>query len=303
VPVLRRRKTAGKGDEPWRALAGPHRRDLAVGGSSVHYIDMGRGRPVLLIHGLADSTYAWHRNVPALVESGLRVILVDQPGMGLSGAPPAPYRYSVENQASAVRAVADHLNLGRFDLVGSSMGGGVALYLAWKLEARVRSVTAIAPVCYRVGRHGFMAMPGARFLARIVPGRWLVRRMLEDIYFDPGLLNGSLIDEYCLVLRRSGFIDAVVSMRLQYFSDEFDRMAARYERMRTPLLIVWGDHDRWVSRRYGQRLHEAVPGSRFEIIEKAGHVPHQERPGAFNRLLVDFLGSCEHGPGSNARHA
>jgi pimeloyl-ACP methyl ester carboxylesterase len=286
-----RKKTAAGGDEAWHALTGPHGRDLTVDGFPVHFIDMGRGRPVVLIHGLADSCYTWHGNVAALLDAGMRVLLVDQPGMGLSGVPPAPYLYSVENQARAVGMVIDHLNIRRFDLVGNSMGGGLALYLAKRLEARVASVTVVAPVCYRVGRHGFMAMPGARIMARLAPRRWIVRKMLEDIYYDPGRLSRRLIDEYALGMGRKGFIDAVVSMRLQYFSDEFDRMTAWYERMRSPLLIVWGDHDRWVSRRYGQRLHEAVSGSRFEVMDRAGHVPHQERPGVFNRLLLGFLQS------------
>ncbi len=303
IPAAWRTGTAGRGDEAWHALVGPHRRDLMLGGFSTHYIDMGTGRPVVLIHGLADSTYGWHGNVKALLEAGFRVILVDQPGMGRSGFPPAPYRYTLENQASAVRMVLDHLNVRRFDLVGNSMGGGLALYLAWKLEARVSTATVISPVCYRVGRHGFMAMPGARIMARLVPDRWIVRRMMEDIYFDRGRLTERLIDEYVFAVRRSGFIDAVVSMRLQYFSDEFDRMTAWYARMRCPLLIVWGDHDRWVSRRYGRRLHEAVSGSRFELIGNAGHVPHQERPGAFNELLLDFLRSRNPAPLPNAGRA
>ena len=95
-------------DQTWAQMVDAHRRDVEVGGAMLHYIDLGAGQPVVMIHGIADSTYSWHNNAQVLLDAGLRLILVDQPGFGNSSAPDE-WTYSVENQGDPPAMVA-HLH-------------------------------------------------------------------------------------------------------------------------------------------------------------------------------------------------
>ena len=282
----------GEGDRPWNELVRDHRQDRDLGGYRMHYVDIGQGLPVVMVHGFADSTYCWHRNVTPLRDAGLRVILVDQPGMGRSEAPPAPYAYTVENQAGAILALLDRLAVDRFTLVGSSMGGGIALYLGLEHPDRVVRAVVLDPVCYRPPDHGMLRLlrlPGAPTLGSLLPPQWTVKRALRDAYHDPDRANEVVVEEYARPMRRKGYLKTLAALQAEYFSPAFDRMTESYDRFGVPLLILWGQEDTWVPPAFGERLHEEIVGSRLQVLPACGHLPHQEDPETVNRLLVDFL--------------
>ena len=188
-------------DRAWEQLVQPHRNEVDVGDVSLHYVDLGDGQPVVLIHGIADSTYSWHKNTRALVEAGFRVIMVDQPGFGYSSIPDAGWVYSVESQGEAILRLLDHLEIERFDLVGHSLGGGVSLYLTWKHPGRVRRLVVISPASQRtscpfgVTTDVVLALTGTR---------WLVGQALRSAFFDPEQVSDTMIDEYARLLDRPG---------------------------------------------------------------------------------------------------
>jgi len=282
----------GEGDRAWNELVGPYRHDADLDGTRIHFIDMGSGTPVILVHGFADSTYSWHRNLRPLLDAGFRAVLLDQPGLGRSGTPPPSYVYAVENQAAAVLALADHLGLERFCLVGHSMGGGIALYLTVNHPERVLRTAVIDPACYKPPGHGLtqlLAVPGVPALADTFKTRALVERSLEDVYVHDDMVDEILVDEYARPMNRKGYFATLGALRGQYFSEAFRRMTGQYGRLATPLLIIWGESDTWVPPALGRRLHDAVPGSRLETIPEAGHNPHQEAADAVNALLLQFL--------------
>ena len=286
----------GEGDNDWNEFVDAYRRDVDLGGYSMHFIDMGEGEPIVMVHGYGDSTYCWHENARSLLDAGFRVVLVDQPGLGRSGTPPEPYVYSIENQASAILSLLDRLEIERFDLVGSSMGGGISLLIGLNHPDRIRKIIVVDPACYRSTIHGFqrlLTVPGVRPVASALKGRWLIRHELRSVYFDKEKVDDVLVDEYCRAMNKSGFIEVLASLTQEYFSAVFLGMAARYGRMEPPVLIVWGELDTWVPLVDGERLHDRIPASQFEVIEKSGHLPHQERPEAFNPLIIEFLRSSK----------
>ncbi len=280
----------GEGDLKWRKLTAHHSRYMDMGGYKLHYLDIGKGQPVVMIHGFADSTYCWHSNIKALAEAGLRLIVVDQPGLGKSGVPPALYKYTLENQARSILKLCDRLKLSRFSLVGSSMGGGIALYLAWRHPDRVKRVALLDPACYEPPGLRWMSLPGAGYVASILGGRWSIGRALKSAYYNDELVTEAAIDEYSRPAQRPGYFQVLHSLACQYFSPEFHSMAKSYGRIKAPILVIWGQYDTWIPPEYGQRLNNAIPGSKLEIINNTGHLPHQENPEEVNRLLVYFLG-------------
>ncbi len=281
----------GEGDKDWNRAVAQHRHELALPGSFLHYVDLGEGDPVLMVHGFADSSYCWHENAPALRDAGFRTVLADQPGMGRSGMPAADWVYAIENQAAAILALADHLDLQRFHMAGSSMGGAIALYLALHHPQRVASLALFDPASQAL-EGGHMKLAGSALAglgAETLCGRWVFKAVLRQVYYDDALVDSTLVDEYARPARKDGYRAAMGRLARDYFSPAYHDMTARYGELRAPALVVWGAEDAWLPASMGQDLAERLPAARLDVIPQAGHLPHQERPAVVNPLLLAFL--------------
>lgn len=273
-------------DLGWSQLVDEHRHDTNIEGLSMHYIDLGAGDPVVLIHGIGDSTYSWHLNAQALVDAGFRVILIDQPGFGHSAIPTKSWKYSVENQADAILQVVNRLGIDRFQLVGHSLGGGESLYLAEKHGDRISRVALLSPVSQRTScPFGFTT----ELVADVFGTRWLTSRALRSAYYRSEKVDDVTVDEYARLIDRPGRAGVLGGVCKSYFSPEYDRMVESYPHLKPELLVVWGAQDTWHPLAFGTRLQSLVPRSRLEVIPEAGHNVHQERPDAVNPLLIGFL--------------
>jgi pimeloyl-ACP methyl ester carboxylesterase len=281
-------RDAARVDLEWNRLVEEHRHDVDVDGLSMHYIDLGVGDPIVMIHGIGDSTYAWHQNAKALAEAGFRVILVDQPGFGRSGIPSKGWVYSVENQAGEVLQVVNRLGIDHFQLVGHSLGGGEALYLAWMQGDRIPRVAVLSPACQRTScPFGVMT----DLVAGTVGTRWFTAHALRSAFFRPERVSDVTIDEYARLLDRPGRMGSGVlgGVCKEYFSPEYDRMTEHYGDLKPELLIVWGQQDTWHPVTFGTKLRSLVPASHLEVIPDAGHNVQQEAPDVVNPLLVKFF--------------
>jgi len=287
-------------DLSWSQLVDEHRHDVDIEGLSMHYVDLGAGEPVVMIHGIADSTYSWHQNAQALVDAGFRVILVDQPGFGRSAIPATGWTYSVENQAEAVLRVVNRLGIDRFQLVGHSLGGGESLYLAWRHGDRITRVAVVSPVSQRTSCPFGI---GTDIVAFAAGTRWFTSRALRSAYYRSEKVTDVIVDEYARLLDRPGRMGSGVlgGVCRSYFSSEYDRMVEGYRDLKPELLILWGEQDTWHPVAFGTRLQSLVPGSRLELIPEAGHAVHQERADAVNTLVVRFLGGQGSRLGRGAR--
>ena len=284
-------KKIGIGDKEWNRLVDKNRQIMDMGGFSLHYIDIGKGDPLLLIHGYADSSYCWHKNLPPLLDAGFRVIAVDQPGLGRSALPPEPYVYSMENQADKILTLMDRMGIKRFRLMGHSMGGGIALYLCLKHPERIIRASVIAPACYEPDRNGrcLSHLPGADAVTSLVLGKPLVRMTLKKLFTDDSKISEAMVDEYARFCSKPGYARVINGLSRDYFSKAHKRMTTEYNKISTPLLIVWGKKDPWLAPSFGEQLHREIPASVFSILPDTGHNPHQERPDLVNPLLVEFF--------------
>jgi 4,5:9,10-diseco-3-hydroxy-5,9,17-trioxoandrosta-1(10),2-diene-4-oate hydrolase len=277
-------------DLSWRKLVDGRSHDVAVKGLRMHYIELGAGQPVVMIHGIADSTYSWHENAQALADAGLRIILVDQPGFGKTDIPASGWTYSVENQGEAILGMADQLGLERFSLVGHSLGGGISLYMAWKHPERIDRVAVIDPASQRTScPFGF----ASDLVKDCVGTRWFVKRGLRSAFFDANKVTDAMIDEYARLIDRPGRAGRGVLGGVcgDFFSPTYDLMTQSYGRLKPTLLIIWGREDTWHPLEFGTRLQTMIPGSQLEVIPQAGHNVHQERPDLLNPILIRFLGA------------
>lgn len=289
------RQSPGPGDSLWQAqiARADWSRHLDLGGYRLHYLDAGQGPPVLLLHGFGDSVYSWRHNIKPLVQAGFRVVALDLPGLGESETP-AGFAFTVEAVAAQITAFLDALNVDRVDVVGNSLGGNLALFLARYHPDRIRRIVLTGPACYPSCRHDILSAlarsPITAALVEPILAPWNFRLMIRFCYDDPDRVTDDNVSQRCLPLNRPDFRNNLIRLGGSYFSQGFLDLSWSYHRIAIPVLAVWGEHDRIIrTDRNAQRLHQDIPGSRLVIMKQAGHLPHEEQPGGFNRLMLDFL--------------
>lgn len=276
---------------------GPSVRYRTVHGHRRAFRMMGDGPPLLLLHGIGDSSASWVPIMPKLAETHT-VIAPDLLGHGNSDKPRADY--SAAAFANGMRDLMDVLDIERATVVGHSLGGGVAAQVVYQYPERVERLVLVASG--GVGREvnpllRLCAAPGADVVflpIRLPIGRVAVSMALElltAIGHDLGrdadelrrvfeaLPEGSARGAFTRTLR------SVVDWRGQVVT-MLDRC---YLADGLPVLILWGTNDPIIPVAHAHVAHAAMPQSRLEIFEGAGHFPHHVDPHRFIEVMSDFL--------------
>jgi pimeloyl-ACP methyl ester carboxylesterase len=193
----------------------------------------------------------------------------------------------------------DAKGIDQADIVGTSHGGSVALMLAALYPERVRSLILHAPA----NPFSDIADPLIRFY-RTALGRWFAGRIptvpagvqslaLGRLYGDARRVRSGSLERYIASLRVPGTVDYVLSILDRWELDMAALEAALPGVHRVPALLLWGDRDRAVSLRSGERLAEYFDRASLVVIPGAGHLPHEEVPVAFAGVIHNFLGGLD----------
>lgn len=244
--------------------------------------------PLLLVHGLFTTSYAFDRLIPRLA-STRRVIAIDLPGCGDSDHPDTAEhdRYTPDRLAADLADVLAALDIGDVDVVGHDFGGTVAFALATG-RSLVRRMVLSAPLLLHpsVPFEGPLAMSvslGAEVFATAVR-RADLQRVLAQGVSTPELVDETELNIYWDRLGRQGAREATHAMLTQLGS--VVGLRERFARLTVPTLLVWGDRDRVALPDQGQRLSELLPGQPpVYVIEGCGHNPARERPEPFARAI------------------
>ncbi|MEU0126941.1 alpha/beta hydrolase [Streptomyces sp. NPDC006289] len=257
----------------------------------------GEGPAILLIHGIGDSSATWGDVIPELARRHT-VIAPDLLGHGASDKPRADY--SVAAYANGIRDLMGVLGIEHATLVGHSLGGGVAMQFAYQFPERTDRLILVS--AGGVGREvnpalRAVSLPGADLLLSTLrlPGMrrqvGLFTRLIKLFDTDLGQDADELIDLVDALpdgTSRSAFIStlrAVVDWRGQAVT-MLDRC---YLTQGMPTLLLWGARDSVVPVHHAYGAHAAMPGSRLEIFEGAGHFPFHSDPVRFRALVEDFM--------------
>lgn len=246
--------------------------------------EVGRGKPMLLLHGLGASSYTWHAILPQLAKTH-RVIALDLKGFGDSDKP-LDEAYSLSDQAKLVQEFIVRSDLRDVTLVGHSFGGGVALALALQQaetgERRVSKLVLIDSIAYRQPTPLFFSLLQTPILGEIglslIPPGVQAERALEVAYHHDWKVKPQTVASYASPLHSAGGRHALLRTVQSLTSENPDLFAARYPTLRLPALLIWCDHDKIVPLRYGKRLAKDLPNARIEVIEECGHIPQEEQP-------------------------
>ncbi|WP_395574721.1 alpha/beta fold hydrolase [Streptomyces sp. BK79] len=269
---------------------------LTVDGGTIAYEVAGSGPLVVLAHGMGDSRAAYRAVVPPLVAAGYRVASVDLRGCGESGVDwPAWSRTAL---AGDLLAVIRHLG-GPAVLVGHSVSGGAATIAAAQEPSLVTAVVELAPFTrkqsIRLGdlrvrrfRQGMLRLLGTAALGSVP----LWRSYLDVAYPGPKPVDwAERLGRVDALMREPGRMKAMQAMGRSAPTDA----GARLGDVRCPVLVVMGTLDPdWADpHAEGSAIVAALrPGlGRLEMIEGAGHYPHDQFPDRVVSLLLAFLGS------------
>lgn len=285
-------------------------RHLSIHGHKLSVVVAGEGPVVLLVHGMAGSAATWKHVLPALAQR-FTVVAPDLLGHGESGKPRRG-EYSLGAHANVLRDLLQVLGHDRATMVGQSLGGGLVMQLAYQFPERCERLVLVGSG--GLGREvsvilRALTFPGAEYALPLVCAPFLRNtcNRMASLLYRVGVRAAPSVEEvwrsYCSLAdadtRRAFFrtLHSVIDLGGQSVTAS-DRL---YLTSQVPSLIVWGADDRLIPVSHATAAHEAMPGSRLEIFEDAGHYPHCENPERFVEVLVDFMETTEPAELSEAR--
>jgi pimeloyl-ACP methyl ester carboxylesterase len=251
---------------------------IDVRGVSVAYRRKGDGEPTLYLHG-AGFTRMW---LPFYEQLSGHVDLIcpEHPGYGETDMP--DWLDGFEDLVIHYADLLDELGLERVHLAGYSLGGWIAAEIAIKSTARISHLVLANPIGIKVGGRE----------QRDIADIFAISEddFLKIAYCDPAAGKRdykTMPDAEVRAAARNREATARYAWS-PYMHDP--KLKGRLHRIRIPTLFLWGTHDRVLSEDYGRAYCAAVPGARFEPIERAGHFPHIEQPNAFADKVFAFIG-------------
>lgn len=263
------------------------------GSSAIHYRVMGEGTPVVLVHGFGEDSQIWDRQAGQL-QHNFKLIIPDLPGSGRSALLPAGRPATIEEYATVLKALLDHISSSlpaaerRYNMIGHSMGGYITLAFAEKFGSSLNSIGLVHSSAYadsdekkaiRRKAIGFMQEHGAyEFLKTAIPG----------LFKEQGADGISAKDIQQLLENGRNFSAEVL---IAYY----EAMIARPDRTEVlksfaaPVLLVMGQHDNAVP--FAHSLQQAgMPSlADIHILRNSAHMGMLEEPEQLTQILATFL--------------
>jgi pimeloyl-ACP methyl ester carboxylesterase len=235
-------------------------------GSRIWYTLYGYGSPVILLHGGLGHSGNWGYQVPALVRSGYRAVLIDSRGHGRSTRDARPF--SFELMASDVQAVMDALHLEKAGLVGWSDGACTALVLAAKAPSRIAGVFSFGGNMDPSGVKPIEASP-------------ILNRCFDRHAKDYAELSAT----------PEHFKDLVEAITLMQQTQP-NYSAHDLAKISVPVVIVQSEHDEFIRREHAEYLGRSIPKAELVVLEGVSHFAPLQRPEQFNAAMLAFAGKA-----------
>ena len=276
-------------------------REISLHGHRMTYRTGGNGPLLVLIHGITNSSASWEPVLP-LLERHFTVLAPDLLGHGDSAKPRGDY--SLGAYASLTRDLMLALGHDRATFVGHSLGGGIAMQMGYQFPERIERLVLVSTG--GLGRQvspflRAVALPGAELTLPIIGSKPLVNASSKvgGWLGKLGLGIGADLTAYAQgmatladIEARSAFVHTARGL-IDLGGQRIDARDKLYLSAAVPTLIVWGDRDPVIPARHGIRAHEAMPGSRLEIVAGAGHFPHHHDPAWFATSVKRFVDTTE----------
>ena len=274
--------------------------DIDIGGAALHYATSGAGEPILLIPGLGLD-HSYYRFGMPLLARHLQVLAVDPRGIGRSTKSPPPY--TVEAWADDFAVMIDKLGFGPIHVLGSSLGGSMALALAQRHPGKLKSLMVVG---------GFSELDRAtelnfRLRLRLIEklgmsdevadymGLWTLTR--KFINSDAGYatmranqdnIRANSAESY------SAFVEALLKWgRCQPGQEREAKFTTLLESIALPTLVVTSDNDHLIPKELSDLIATRIAGAKLVVMPGAGHIPFMEQPTEVVRIVLDFIAGLD----------
>jgi pimeloyl-ACP methyl ester carboxylesterase len=252
---------------------------IKVDGRDVLYYMAGQGEPLVVIHGGGGDARTWWGNIAELAKN-YTVYAPDLPGYG--GSQALDGDYFIPELVEFVDKFARSLGLEKFNLVGHSLGGGIALDYALKSPHKIKKLVLVSSLC--LGREiafwvRLFSLPaligslGALYMAVLKGIKWVVSQLNPAVFIMP-LSPASM----------------AVGGSITTFRQQTLVLENRLSEVSMPTLLVWGAKDPIVPVRQAYRASRVIPDCRVEIFENRGHNVHRDELKQFSSVITGFLG-------------
>ena len=265
---------------------------IASSGARVRLLECGppSGTPVLLVHGWGASVYTYRDLFHSLASAGRRVIAAELPGHGLSTpGEQARRQYIMETLLSYLRDIIGNLSSNPIDLVAHSLGGALALRLAWQSPQLIHRLVLAAPVGLRPIRLRTAArLLTPRFttaLARFMVPRWIISMLVHGAYGEPHLVSEEAVEQYWAPSQFPTYYRALRALLADF--DWSPLSSAELGAIRHPALVILGSADRLIPDATGAAA--CLPNARVITIQGGGHLALEEHALEVNQTIARFL--------------
>ncbi len=278
-----------------------------LGDVRLHYVEAGTGPLVLLLHGFPEFWYSWRHQIPALQGAGFRVVAPDLRGYNLSDKPGGVPAYRAALLARDVARLIEFCGAEQAVVGGHDWGGAVAWSFAMRYPQRLeRLVIMNAP-------HPARFLPALRTWRQLrrswymfffqlpwLPERALrarhfvaLRRILRRDPVRPGAFSAEDIERYVEAAAQPGALTASINYYRAAFRRNPRRVRAEPRRIEAPVLVIWGEQDRYLGAELAEPDPAWVPNARVERVPDASHWVQVDRPARVNALLLEFLADLQ----------
>lgn len=244
---------------------------------------------VVFLHGTSGHLEAFTRNLVAHSER-YRCHAIDMLGHGYTGKP--PYQYEIPQYVEHLLAYLDACAIERAHLVGESLGGWVAGWLASEQPERVQSLQLVAAGGTKANPAVMQRIRESTTEAVTKDDVELTRRRLELLMHDPVNVTDELVQVRHAIYQQPSFRENLPNLLCLQDMEVRTRNLMTPERLGTitaPTLVVWGRQNPFGEVPEAHMMAEAVPGATLELFDDCGHWPQHEHPEKFNALSLDFL--------------
>ena len=277
-------------------------RETTLHGQKVCYRMAGEGPAIALVHGVTSHSGVWAEFVTDVIEAGHTVIAPDLFGHGASAKPKGDY--SLGAFASGVRDLLGLLGFESATVVGHSLGGGIALQLAYQFPEYCERLVLISSG--GLGREvspllRAATLSGAELVMPLIIRDWAVQmgskvgEVMSRLGVHPSADVREMGRGYASLVEadaQGAFLHTLRAV-IDAGGQKVSAMDRLYLAERMPVLIVWGQRDRIIPVEHGRAAHAAIPHSRFVEIPDAGHWPQLDQPELVADELTDFIATTE----------
>lgn len=262
----------------------------------MHYVDEGRGEPILFIHGTPTWSFEYRHLITAL-SVARRCVAPDHFGFGLSDRP-ATFPYTPEAHAAALREFVERLDLRDLTLVVHDFGGPIGLPLALDQPGRVKRLVVINTWMWPFDDDTDMQKKGR--IAASPLGRWMYRNLnfslrilAPSAYGNRKALTPAIHRQYLEPFRDKDarvLVLHALARAINGSRDYYASLLQRADRLRElPALIIWGLKDSAFRPHLLARWKKLLPDAKVIELADAGHWPHEEEPEAVVQALKTFV--------------